>query len=169
MLAFKVVLFILLVPGTVTVLVPYLIVTARGEVPAFDLLGLVGLFAIALGWGTLLQCAWDFARSGRGTPAPIDPPRRLVVQGLYRFVRNPMYLGAVTILLGEAALFRSPSLLLYGAACWLGSHLFVLLYEEPTLRRMFGAEYDAYCQTVPRWLPRWRRSRAKGPGTCSSD
>lgn len=142
--------------------VPYLIVTDRGEVPKVDVLGLVGLFAIALGWGTLLRCAWDFARFGRGTPAPIDPPRRLVVQGLYRFVRNPMYVGVVTILLGEAVLFRSLSLLLYGTAWWVVFHLFVLLYEESTLRRMFGAEYDAYCRTVPRWLPRWRRNRGKG-------
>ncbi len=101
-------------------------------------------------------CALEFAWRGFGTPAPFDPPRRLVVSGPYRFVRNPMYVGAGMAILGEAITFPRLSgvmLILFGAL-WIGSTLFIVVYEEPTLRRLFGDDYIAYCRHVRRWLPR---------------
>ena len=100
----------------------------------------------------------DFATAGRGTPFPLDPPRQLVTRGLYRYVRNPMYWGAGMFLLGEAILFASWPIVAYLGALWLGVHLFVVFYEEPTLTRTFGASYEEFLRTVPRWVPRKRRS-----------
>jgi protein-S-isoprenylcysteine O-methyltransferase Ste14 len=99
-------------------------------------------------------CIWEFARRGRGTLAPVDPPRTLVVQGLYRYVRNPMYLSVTMIVLGEALLTGSRALLAYWAVWFLAANLFVIGYEEPTLRRRFGPAYDRYRATVGRWVPR---------------
>ena len=111
--------------------------------------------AIAAGAGALLAlwCVFAFVRIGKGTPAPFDPPRRLVVRGPYRFVRNPMYIGGGLALGGAALFYESASLLAYAAAFLLAAHFFVVVYEEPTLRRGFGAEYEAYCQRVRRWRP----------------
>jgi protein-S-isoprenylcysteine O-methyltransferase Ste14 len=109
-----------------------------------------------IGTSLFLVCVWEFARRGRGTLSPLDPPRRLVVRGLYRYVRNPMYLSGTLVLLGEVALTGSRSLLAYWAVWFTAVNLFVIAYEEPTLRRQFGAEYDAYCARVGRWLPRFR-------------
>jgi len=95
-----------------------------------------------------------FALQGLGTPAPIAPPRNLVVSGLYRYVRNPIYVAVVAVILGQAVLFADWHLLGYGALIWLFFHIFVIAYEEPTLRQSFGAEYESYCGNVPRWLPR---------------
>lgn len=146
--------FLVLVPGTVGVWLPLRVVAgvtaadARWGLPGAVAAALVGLGAAGLTW-----CVWDFGARGRGTPAPFDPPRQLVVHGLYRRVRNPMYLSLVTFLLGWALLFRSSAIALYAAVVWLFFHLFVVLYEEPTLRGTFGAEYAAYCRAVRRWLP----------------
>ncbi len=109
----------------------------------------------------LLEAFARFALQGVGTPAPLLPTRHLVVKGLYRYVRNPMYLAVVSAILGESMILGSLSLLAYGALIWLTFHIFVLAYEEPNLRRTFGAEYDAFCANVPRWVPRfspWSRS-----------
>ncbi|MGO9340595.1 MAG: methyltransferase family protein [Terracidiphilus sp.] len=103
-----------------------------------------------------LWCVFTFVVKGRGTPAPFDPPRRLVIQGPYRFVRNPMYLGAALALAGAACFYMSAMLLVYGAIFLLVTHLFVVGYEEPTLRRTFGQDYEAYCHRVRRWWPRVR-------------
>jgi len=147
-------LFTFLVPGTVAVYVPLLI--ARDRVPATDV-GLVGALALlALGGSIYAWCVWDFATFGRGTPAPIQAPKRLVVRGLYRVTRNPMYVGVLAIVSGQAALFRSGRLLLYAAGLGTCFHLFVVLYEEPHLRRVFGDAYDDYRSRVGRWLPRFR-------------
>ena len=100
-----------------------------------------------------LSCVAAFAWIGKGTPAPFDPPRRLVVRGPYRFVRNPMYIGAVLVLAGAALFFMSTPLLVYAGLLLLAAHLFVVFYEEPTLRRSFGEDYEAYCHRVRRWLP----------------
>lgn len=100
-----------------------------------------------------LCCVFAFAFLGQGTPAPFDPPRRLVVRGPYRFVRNPMYLGAALALAGAALFYVSAALLAFVAIFLLATHLLVVLYEEPTLRRSFGADYAAYCHHVRRWLP----------------
>jgi protein-S-isoprenylcysteine O-methyltransferase Ste14 len=121
-----------------------------------DPVQLVGLGGIAAGVTLLLICIWEFASAGRGTLAPVDPPRELVVRGLYRYVRNPMYLGVSAIVLGEAILARSPALLLYWAIWFLLVNLIVMGYEEPGLRRRFGSSYDDYARRVGRWLPRVR-------------
>jgi protein-S-isoprenylcysteine O-methyltransferase Ste14 len=113
-----------------------------------------GMLVAALGGGLALSCILSFALLGKGTPAPFDPPRRLVVRGPYRFVRNPMYLGAAIALTGAALFYESTALAGYAGAFLLVTHAFVLLYEEPTLRATFGAEYDAYCRRVGRWWPR---------------
>ena len=100
-----------------------------------------------------LWCVVAFARIGKGTPAPFDPPRRLVIRGPYRFVRNPMYIGALLALAGAALVYESVPLLAYAVLFLVASHVFVVRYEEPTLRRTFGPAYDAYCHRVRRWWP----------------
>lgn len=112
-----------------------------------------GLIIGSVGAVIALSCVVAFAWIGKGTPAPFDPPRRLVVRGPYRFVRNPMYLGAAIALAGAALFYQSTALLAFVALFLLATHLFVLLYEEPTLRRSFGQEYQTYCEHVHRWLP----------------
>ncbi len=112
-----------------------------------------GLVIGSLGALLALACVSVFAFIGKGTPAPFDPPRRLVVRGPYRFVRNPMYIGAALVLAGTALFYKSAALLAFLAGFLLVTHLFVLIYEEPTLRRSFGPEYEAYCDRVHRWLP----------------
>ncbi len=111
-----------------------------------------------LGFAVALRCVRDFGRTGRGTPAPMIPPQRLVVVGFYRHVRNPMYLGFAAGWIGLWVVFghAAPRAVAAVAAVALGVHLFVLLYEEPTLRRKFGADYEAYCLNVSRWWPRVR-------------
>ncbi|MGE5345481.1 MAG: methyltransferase family protein [Acidithiobacillales bacterium] len=111
----------------------------------------------------LLDCVVAFARRGRGTPFPLDPPRHLVASGLYRFVRNPMYVAVLNIVLGEAVVFSSGELVVYWFPVLAGFHLFVVLYEEPTLRKQFGREYGSYCRRVPRWVPTRHLFRAAAP------
>jgi protein-S-isoprenylcysteine O-methyltransferase Ste14 len=149
----KTLLFVILIPGTVFLLVPYLLLAKHLPRPA-ALVNWLALAPCSVGAAILLKCAWDFAVVGLGTPAPIDPPKSLVVTGLYRFVRNPMYVGGDLVLFSEALLFSSPKLLVYAAAFAAGFFLFVWGYEEPTLSKKFGASYQAYCQAVPRWIPR---------------
>ena len=114
----------------------------------------VALAGIGLGVTLLAACIVEFARRGRGTLSPVDPPRELVVRGLYRYVRNPMYLAVTMILLSEALLAGSSDLALYCAGFFLAANLFIIGYEEPYLRRHFGASYDAYTRQVGRWIPR---------------
>jgi protein-S-isoprenylcysteine O-methyltransferase Ste14 len=111
-----------------------------------------------LGFAIALRCVWDFGWTGRGTPAPIVPPKRLVVVGFYRYVRNPMYVGFAAGWIGLWIVFGHPNPALFAAvaAVALGVHLFVVFYEEPTLRGKFGADYEDYCRNVRRWLPRVR-------------
>lgn len=159
MLLFRNFLFTLLVPGTIAAWIPLWIVsrdTMRIEWLFATGWHVAGLIPGAIGLAGYFACQSDFMTIGRGTPAPIDPPRRLVVAGLYRFVRNPMYLSVGLLLVGEVIVSASVTLAAYTAvvfACW---HLFVLLYEEPTLERMFGDEFRAYRSRVPRWVPRLR-------------
>jgi protein-S-isoprenylcysteine O-methyltransferase Ste14 len=115
---------------------------------------LAGLTCVAAGATLLAACIVEFARTGRGTLSPVDPPRELVVRGLYRYVRNPMYLSVATIVSGEALLARSAALAAYGAIWFLCVNLFVIGYEEPTLRQRFGATYAEYRRRVGRWIPR---------------
>jgi protein-S-isoprenylcysteine O-methyltransferase Ste14 len=111
-----------------------------------------------LGFAVAIRCVWDFGWTGRGTPAPIAPPKRLVVAGFYRYVRNPMYVGFITGWVGLWVVFGRAGLLAIAVACLvvLGVALFVVLYEEPHLRKVFGADYAEYCSNVRRWLPRMR-------------
>lgn len=127
---------------------------ARVDLDFGNPLHLFGLLLIALGAALLLACIWEFARSGRGTLSPVDPPRELVVRGLYHYVRNPMYLAVTTIVLGELILTRSQGLLWYWVIWFAAVNVFVIGYEEPTLRRQFGASYERYTQSVGRWMPR---------------
>ena len=153
----KTLIFTLVVPATVTIYLPLWLLSSRPGAPAqLGAARYLGLLPVALGAAVYFWCAWDFAVSGRGTPAPVDPPKELVARGLYRRVRNPMYVGVLLVLVGEALLFASATLLWYSAAVCAGFNLFVLLYEEPTLRHKFGAAYESYCAAVPRWLPRLR-------------
>ncbi len=151
----KTLIFTVLVPGTVAVFVPQSM--AKRPAQAWSLLGAVGVLAGALGALIYLRCAWDFAWTGRATPAPIDAPKVLVVKGLYVWVRNPMYVGVLLMVAGQSALYRSGAIAEYGAAVAGVFCLFVLLYEEPVLRRQFGASYEEYCRRTPRWFPGFRR------------
>ncbi len=151
--------FTFLFPGTIAVLVPRLLLPRPVRLAAVPAAAFGGVL-IAAGIAIYVRCAWDFVRAGRGTPAPYDPPRLLVVRGLYRWTRNPIYVGVTLVLLGEAALFGSWALLAYAAAVLGGFHLRVVLYEEPVLRKQFGAAYDDYCRRVPRWAPPTFRRRA---------
>jgi len=152
MLWLRALFFVLLLPGVIGYAVPIRIGLRTGhEIGALHLLGAPLQLA---GTAILLWCVRDFAVRGRGTLAPVDPPKELVAEGLYRWVRNPMYVGVVTVLLGHALWFGSRSLLVYAASVLAGFHLFVTLYEEPTLEARFGDSYRHYRATVPRWIPR---------------
>lgn len=123
----------------------------------FELTRGVGVLLILTGVPGLVDSFARFALQGLGTPAPVAPPQKLVVTGLYRYVRNPMYVSVLAVILGQGLLFCDWRLFVYGALLWLGWHLFVVGYEEPTLKQMFGAEYDVFCARVPRWIPRFTR------------
>lgn len=149
-------LFLVIAPGTVAGLVPWWISGWRVESsPSWWLpLRVAGVLLILAALPVLLDSFARFALQGLGTPAPVFPTRHLVVQGLYRFVRNPMYIAVAALILGQGLLFGNLRVLEYGAAICLAFHLFVLLYEEPMLRATFDGEYQLYCANVPRWIPR---------------
>ena len=158
MLLLRSIFFTFLLPGTVTLLIPYWLLSANAtritsSNPAIRFLGIPLVVIGAVG---LLWCVWEFFSEGRGTLAPIDPPKHLVVRGPYKYVRNPMYVSVVTILLGEALFFASKEILIEAAIFVVMTSLFVMLYEEPTLRRQFGESYERYLRAVGRWIPRFR-------------
>ncbi len=155
----KALLFTVIVPGTVTILIPYLLLRPGAGFGA-GIFRFAGLALILAGGAVYLHCVWNFAWVGRGTPAPIDPPKEMVAVGVYRHVRNPMYVGVCALLAGEALLFQSGRLLAYAVLAWLLCHLFVVLYEEPHLRVKFGESYEGYCRAVPRWIPRFHSRRS---------
>jgi len=144
----------LVVPGTVAGLVPGWLTGWEVSHPQGVPARIAGVCLIVGGTAALLSAFGRFVIDGIGTPAPIAPTQRLVVYGLYRFVRNPMYLAVVGVITGQAMVLGDPGLLVYAGGVALTMHAFVVAYEEPTLRREFRAEYDAYCAEVPRWLPR---------------
>lgn len=155
------VLFFLLAPGTIAGLIPYGITswTMQPVLLGWEPFRWIGAALIAIGLGILVESFARFVVKGFGTPAPVAPPQHLVVSGLYRYVRNPMYVGVVAAVLGQALLLGDARLVWYAAIVWIAFHLFVLLYEEPTLRVTFGDEYERFCANVPRWFPRltpWR-------------
>lgn len=154
----KAAVFTIFVPGMMTVGFPAGVLLLRGAIPrpqSGGLLGLAGIVLLAIGAFVYFWTAFDFVDKGRGTPFPLDPPKTVVRRGLYAWVRNPMYLGVLTVVLGEAALFRAPELVAYLASVVTGFGLFVRFYEEPNLRKRFGTPYEQYCREVPRWIPRW--------------
>jgi protein-S-isoprenylcysteine O-methyltransferase Ste14 len=151
------VLFFVIAPGTVAGYLPWTFTHWHMRTLSFfgaEWTRWLGAALIAFGLVPLVNSFWRFAMEGLGTPAPIAPPQTLVVTGFYRRVRNPMYVGIVAIVFGQALLFASWGLVWYAALMWLCFHLFVFFYEEPTLRKSFPANYKAYCANVPRWLPR---------------
>lgn len=155
-------LFFLLAPGTVAGLIPGLITGWRSDAPT--LLRVLGVVVIITGLVPLVAAFVAFTRAG-GTPSPTTPTTRLVVTGVNRYVRNPMYLGVLLTILGQALLFSRTALVLYAAVFWLTTALFVRYYEEPTLSCTYGSEYDAYRRAVRGWLPRlhpWTRGSGAG-------
>lgn len=148
--------FLIFVPGLFIGYIPSHYLVFGPALPA----GLTNCFALPhwlLGGLMILWCFWDFLVKGKVTPAPIDPPRQLVVSGLYRFVRNPMYVGVVLALLGNFLWFGFWSMLIYVSFFFVAFHMFILVYEEPNLRQRFGTAYENYCHAVPRWIPRFPR------------
>jgi protein-S-isoprenylcysteine O-methyltransferase Ste14 len=150
-LLLKNLLFTVVVPGTVAIYAPLFMVRDQA---AGSGVWLVASLAFFLAGGAIYSwCVWDFAAFGRGTPAPIDAPKKLIVRGLYHYTRNPMYVGVLTTILGWVILFKALHLLLYALCIGLCFHLFVVFYEEPHLREAFGGSYEDYRARVVRWLP----------------
>jgi protein-S-isoprenylcysteine O-methyltransferase Ste14 len=153
--------FLVAAPGFVAGLVPFWISGWRAEPPFFGIwfFRVAGALLITVGAVGLLDSFARFALQGLGTPAPVAPTRHLVVTGLYRYVRNPMYVAVACAILGQAFLLGNVRLLAYAVVVWAAFYVFVRVYEEPTLRASFGSEYESFCAAVPRWIPRitpWR-------------
>ncbi len=148
-------LFTILQPGVVVVLLPYLIVRSSGHelLPGdWSPAHYFGASLIAAGALIMATCILRFVTEGKGTISPIDPTKKLIVRGLYRYSRNPMYVGAMLILIGETVFWWSPALAVYAAVVFLAFNLFIILHEEPRLRREFGTEYESYLREVRRWV-----------------
>jgi protein-S-isoprenylcysteine O-methyltransferase Ste14 len=154
MTALKSLAFFILVPGLLLGYFPYTL--ARTDAELFDpgAFGYLAYLFWLAGVSGMLWCFWNFTFKGRGTPVPFDPPKELVAVGLYRFVRNPMYVSGIIALIGW--ILWSPSVTMIALPFWffLAAHAFVTLYEEPTLKRKFGASYEDYLKRIPRWIPR---------------
>jgi protein-S-isoprenylcysteine O-methyltransferase Ste14 len=149
--------FFLVAPGTVVGLVPWLITgwQISGSTPVWQVAQVVGVLLIVAGLVPTVHAFVQFAKAG-GTPMPLAPTERLVVTGFNRYVRNPMYVGLLLAILGQALLFSSFSLLLYAVFVWIATASFVRWFEEPTLTLQFGSDYESYRRNVPGWLPRLR-------------
>ncbi len=157
MTVLKSLLYLILVAGLGAGFIPFVLVPGGPQVKT----GVFAYFAFPLwliGAGIILWCFADFTFKGHGTPNPIDPPKELVTTGPYRYVRNPIYVGTLIIIMGYFLWFKSIWMPVYAVGAWLGCHLFVTLYEEPALKKKFGAAYENYCKSVPRWIPRLKRS-----------
>jgi protein-S-isoprenylcysteine O-methyltransferase Ste14 len=148
--------FFVLVPCVLAGVIPWWITrwVFREPFLGLEISRYPGVLLILAGVPGLIHSFTQFAVKGLGTPAPIAPTQNLVVSGLYRYVRNPMYIAVVSVIFGQSLLFGDVRLLIYGALFWLGCHLFVISYEEPTLEQTFGAQYDSFRANVPRWIPR---------------
>jgi protein-S-isoprenylcysteine O-methyltransferase Ste14 len=149
-LTLKNLVFTLVVPGTVGIYLPLML--SRNRTAATSLVFVLALLLFAIGGSIYAWCVFDFASFGRGTPLPLDPPKTLVRRGLYRYSRNPMYVGVLTVILGWAVLYQSPGVALYGVVVALCFYTLVVFFEEPILRKRFGSEYEQYCAKVARWL-----------------
>ena len=154
MIALKSILFFVLAPGMVAGFIPLALLRSGAQVQT----GWLSYLAFPLwlaGTAILIWCFWDFVQKGKGTPAPIAPPKELVVSGLYKYVRNPMYVGVLLVITGHFLWFGFWNLLIYAALVFLAFNSFVIFYEEPNLKQRFGAAYESYRQRVPRWIPRF--------------
>jgi len=154
MTAIKTLLWSIFVPGTTAIIVPYLLLYSQFDFFRISLSQFrwLGLIPIIVGIMLYIWCAWCFTFVGKGTPAPFDPPRELVIKGPYQHSRNPIYVFVVLTLTGEAIFFGATVLVLYAAAVVTFLHLWVVLYEERGLKRRFGSPYERYCERVPRWI-----------------
>jgi protein-S-isoprenylcysteine O-methyltransferase Ste14 len=155
MTALKSLLFLILAPGMVAGYIPLGLLRNGSQLET----GIFAYLAVplwAIGAVILLWSFWNFLKEGHGTPAPIDPPKELVATGFYRYVRNPMYVGILAMILGHFLWFGYWNLLIYAIVVFVAFHTFVTYYEEPTLKRKFGASYENYLKKVPRWIPRFR-------------
>jgi len=153
MTALKSIIFFILAPGTVAGYIPLALLRTGSQLET----GVLSYLAFPLwiiGTAVLIWCFWDFVQKGKGTPAPIDPPKELVVSGLYNHVRNPMYVGIILILIGHFLWFGFWSLVAYAIVVFIAFSAFVIFYEEPNLKKRFGAAYAEYCKRVSRWIPR---------------
>ena len=156
MTALKSLLFLIVAPGMVAGYIPLALLRTGPQIET----GFLAYLAFPLwiiGGVILLLSFWNFLIEGRGTPAPIDPPKELVAVGFYRYVRNPMYGGVLAMIIGHFLWFGYWNLLIYAIVVFVGFNAFVTYYEEPTLKRKFGAAYEDYCKRVPRWIPRFLR------------
>jgi protein-S-isoprenylcysteine O-methyltransferase Ste14 len=154
-LVFRNLFFTILQPGVVAGLLPYWILgsqfseTFKNSISFFQY---IAIFIFTAGIAILFYCIGLFVVKGKGTLSPADPTKKLVVSGLYKFSRNPMYIGVILMLMGEAIFFSSSSLWIYSAIVFIAFHLFIIFHEEPRLNRVFGTEYHQYQKTVRRWL-----------------
>jgi protein-S-isoprenylcysteine O-methyltransferase Ste14 len=164
------VVFTIVVPGSIVFWLPRIILNSeRLRWPvSWSWVQFLALIPLALGIAIYLRCVWEFAARGRGIPAPIDHPKQLVVTGLYRYVRNPMYLGCLLFLFGEALFFHYWAFFLYALGWLVFVHLNILFYEEPNLRRKFGSSYEQYTHAVGRWIPGRRYSGLNGRDSSNS-
>jgi len=153
--ALKSLFFLIFVPGLFVGYIP-LAFLLTGSYIVTGILFYLALPLWLIGGVVVVWCFWDFLTKGDGTPAPFDPPKELVVSGLYNYVRNPMYIGALLMLVAHFLWFGYWSLLIYTGFFFLAFHLFVLNYEEPTLKKKFGRSYTNYMKRVPRWIPKFK-------------
>jgi protein-S-isoprenylcysteine O-methyltransferase Ste14 len=154
-LALRSILWTILMPGVIAGYIPWRFYgVAHVHITLANPVHILAVVMLGLGTAMLSACIWEFARSGRGTLSPVDPPRELVVRGLYRYLRNPMYLSVTMIVLGEVLLAGSRGLFIYWVVFFSAANLFMIRYEEPNLRRRFGVSYERYTQLVGRWIPR---------------
>jgi protein-S-isoprenylcysteine O-methyltransferase Ste14 len=147
----KTIIFTLLIPGTVAVIIPLSIIQGAEIGGTYSML--CGLLLMSIGVVIYAWCAWDFIVFGKGTPAPIDAPKHLVIRGLYHYSRNPMYVGVLFFISGWTLLYTVPLMIVYGLCVVACFQLFVVFYEEPMLEKLFGSEYEEYSLSVNRWLP----------------
>ena len=155
MIALRSLLFLIVAPGMVAGYIPLGLLLWGSQIET----GVFAYLALPLwliGGMILLWSFWNFLNEGRGTPAPIDPPKELVAAGFYRYVRNPMYMGILAMIIGYFLWFKYWNLLIYAVVVFIAFNTFVMYYEEPTLKRKFGVAYEEYCKRVPRWIPRFK-------------
>jgi len=155
MTSLKSLLFFILAPGMVAGFIPLALLRTGSQIQT----GLLSYLAFPLwliGLTTLIWCFWDFVQKGKGTPAPIEPPKELVVTGLYNYVRNPIYVGVLLVIIGHFLWFGFWNLLIYAAVVFIAFNSFVTFYEESNLKQRFGAAYEEYLKRVPRWIPRFK-------------